>query len=53
MFLQRTTSRRGDKVYVSWLVREGFRTPAGPRSRTVCHVSALPRAGFAGRRARR
>jgi transposase len=42
MFLQRTTSRAGGKVYVTWLVREGFRTEKGPRSRTVCNVSALP-----------
>jgi transposase len=42
MFLQRTTSRRGDKVYVSWLVREGFRTERGPRSRTVANVTGLP-----------
>lgn len=42
MFLQRTTSRRGEKTYVSYLVREGFRTDKGPRSRTVCNVTGLP-----------
>jgi hypothetical protein len=26
------------------LVRESFRTPAGPRSRTVCNITALPAA---------
>ena len=41
MFLQKTTSGRGQK-YVSWLVREGFRTDKGPRSRTVCNVTGLP-----------
>lgn len=42
MFVQKTTSRRGDKTYVCYLVREGFRTGKGPRSRTVCNVTALP-----------
>lgn len=41
MFLQKTTSGRGQK-YISWLVREGFRTDKGPRSRTVCNVTGLP-----------
>jgi len=44
MFLQRTTSRRKKKTYVSWLVRESFRTAQGPRSRTVCNLSGLPEA---------
>jgi hypothetical protein len=39
MFVQATKSRRGNKTYVSYLVREAFRTPAGPRSRTVCDRS--------------
>ena len=43
MFVQATTSsRRGGKAYVSYLVRESFRTPAGPRSRTVCNITDLP-----------
>ena len=43
MFVQITTSRRqGGKIYVSYLVRESFRTPAGPRSRTVCNITDLP-----------
>jgi transposase len=42
MFLQATRSRRKNKTYISWLVRESFRTPQGPRSRTVCNLSGLP-----------
>jgi hypothetical protein len=41
MFVQETTSRRGKKVYKSYLVRESFRTPKGPRSRTVCNLTGL------------
>lgn len=43
MFVQATTSRRENgKTYVSYLVRESFRTPKGPRSRTVCNITDLP-----------
>jgi transposase len=42
MFVQSTKSRRQNKTYVSYLVRESFRTSRGPRSRTVCNISALP-----------
>jgi len=42
MFVQATKSRRRNKTYVSYLVRESFRTSEGPRSRTVCNISALP-----------
>jgi len=42
MFVQATRSRRQNKTYVSYLVRESFRTSEGPRSRTVCNISALP-----------
>src|SRR5262249_17464646 len=42
MFVQPTQSRRPTKAYGSYLVRESFRTPQGPRSRTVCNISALP-----------
>ena len=42
MFVQVTKSRRGDKVYATYLVRESFRTPQGPRSRTVCNITNLP-----------
>ena len=41
MFVQKTMSRRGKKVYKSYLVRESFRTPKGPRSRTVCNLTGL------------
>lgn len=43
MFVQATTSsRRNGKTYVSYLVRESFRTANGPRSRTVCNITDLP-----------
>ena len=42
MFVQATKSKRNGKTYVTYLVRESFRTPAGPRSRTVCNISKLP-----------
>ena len=43
MFVQTTTSsRKNGKTYVSYLVRESFRTPDGPRSRTVCNITQLP-----------
>src|SRR3989338_84028 len=44
MFLQATRSRRKKKTYISWLVRESFRTSQGPRSRTVCNISGLQEA---------
>jgi transposase len=34
--------RRNGKTYVSYLVRESFRTTEGPRSRTVCNITDLP-----------
>ena len=43
MFVQATTSsRQNGKTYVSYLVRESFRTPKGPRSRTLCNITGLP-----------
>lgn len=43
MFVQATrSSRKNGKAYVSYLVRESFRTPDGPRSRTVCNITDLP-----------
>lgn len=43
MFVQATTSsRKNGKTYVSYLVRESFRTPNGPRSRTICNITGLP-----------
>lgn len=45
MFVQATKStRQNGKSYVSHLVRESFRTPKGPRSRTVCNITDLPEA---------
>ena len=43
MFVQTTTSsRKNGKTYLSYLVRESFRTPDGPRSRTLCNITDLP-----------
>jgi transposase len=43
VFVQATTSsRKNGKTYVSYLVRESFRTPNGPRSRTICNITDLP-----------
>jgi transposase len=33
---------KSGKVYETFLVRESVRTPAGPRSRTLCNITALP-----------
>jgi transposase len=43
VFVQITKStRKNRKTYLSYLVRESFRTPQGPRSRTVCNITDLP-----------
>ena len=42
MFVQTTKSTRADKCYLTYLVRESFRTAKGPRSRTVCNITGLP-----------
>ncbi len=42
MFVQTTQCKHGKSTYLTYLVRESFRTPQGPRSRTVCNISALP-----------
>jgi transposase len=42
MFVQTTTCKHGKATYLTYLVRESFRTPNGPRSRTVCNITALP-----------
>jgi transposase len=43
VFVQTTKSaRQNGKTYVSYLVRESFRTSDGPRSRTVCNITDLP-----------
>ena len=43
VFLQETKTKRGGKTYVSYLVRESFRTANGPRGRTVCNLTHLPK----------
>ena len=42
MFVQATRCRHGNATYLTYLVRESFRTPQGPRSRTVCNITPLP-----------
>jgi len=42
MFVQATRCKHGSSTYFTFLVRESFRTPQGPRSRTICNISALP-----------
>ena len=42
MFVQITKCKRGQSTYLTYLVRESFRTPRGPRSRTICNITALP-----------
>jgi hypothetical protein len=42
VFVQTTKSTRSDKTYLTYLVRESFRTANGPRSRTVCNITGLP-----------
>jgi transposase len=42
MFVQATKCKHGRSTYLTYLVRESFRTPQGPRSRTVCNITALP-----------
>lgn len=42
MFVQTTKCTHGTATYLTYLVRESFRTAQGPRSRTVCNITALP-----------
>jgi hypothetical protein len=42
MFVQATKCTHGKSTYLTYLVRESFRTPKGPRSRTICNISPLP-----------
>ena len=42
MFVQATKCKHGDRSYLTYLVRESFRTSKGPRSRTICNITALP-----------
>lgn len=42
MFVQITRCKHGHSTYLTYLVRESYRTAQGPRSRTVCNITALP-----------
>ena len=42
MFVQTATCTHGKTTYLTYLVRESFRTAQGPRSRTICNITALP-----------
>jgi transposase len=42
MFVQTTKCKHGQATYLTYLVRESFRTSKGPRSRTLCNITALP-----------
>ena len=42
MFVQTTRCKHGKHTYLTYLVRESFRSPKGPRSRTICNITALP-----------
>jgi len=42
VFVQATKSTRAGKTYLTYLVRESFRTAQGPRSRTLCNITSLP-----------
>lgn len=42
MFVQATKCKHGKSTYLTYLVRESFRTLQGPRSRTVCNITPLP-----------
>src|SRR3989454_7581840 len=42
MFVQATKCKHGNSSYLTYLVRESFRTAQGPRSRTVCNITGLP-----------
>ena len=42
MFVQITKSTHAGRTYLTYLVRESFRTAQGPRSRTICNITPLP-----------
>jgi transposase len=42
VFVQTTKSKRGRNTYFTYLVRQSFRTPNGPRSRTIANITGLP-----------
>src|SRR5438105_11025111 len=42
MFVQVTQCKHGSATYFTYLVRQSFRTPKGPRSRTIANITGLP-----------
>src|SRR5256884_6762071 len=42
MYVQVTRCTHGSVTCYTYLVRESFRTPKGPRSRSICNITALP-----------
>src|SRR6266851_930400 len=42
MFVQATKCKHGPSTYLTYLVRQSYRTEHGPRSRTICNITALP-----------
>ena len=42
MYVQKIKSKRNGKVYLTYLIKESYRTEKGPRSRTICNITSLP-----------
>ncbi len=42
MHVQAVKSKRKGKTYLTYLVKQSYRTPKGPRSRTICNITGLP-----------
>src|SRR3989440_12566186 len=51
MHVSKVVSRRGEKEYVSWLVRRSFRDDGKVRHETLANLSALPPAAIEAGRA--
>src|SRR5258706_6817557 len=51
MHVSKVVSRRGEKEYVSWLVRRSFREGEKVRHETLANLSALPAAAIEAVRA--
>src|SRR2546429_9650905 len=51
MHVSKVVSRRGEKEYVSWLVRRSFRDDGKVRHETLANLSALPPAAIEAVRA--
>lgn len=41
MFIKKSTRRKGGKVYTNYRLVESYRTPQGPRQRTICALGDL------------